>query len=107
MKRNRSPFMKESGIYKITNLINGKFYVGKTKRPFHRRKSEHFCRLKNGEHESSTLQRDWDTVGKDRKNYTFEIIEVIHDDDENKIKEREKYYIELYINNVDCLNSNH
>ncbi|MBZ9616785.1 GIY-YIG nuclease family protein [Clostridium estertheticum] len=107
MKRINYEYMKERGIYKITNKINGRFYIGKTKRPFHRRKSEHFCRLKKGEHESSVLQKDWDTVGHERKNYTFEIIEVIHDDDINKIVEREKYYIEKYINDAKCLNSNH
>lgn len=49
-----------SGIYKITNLTNGKVYVGQSKNIYLRRK-QHFTALRRGSHENREMQRDWNS----------------------------------------------
>lgn len=46
-----------SGIYVITNTINGRQYVGQSQNIFFRRK-QHFVALKNGTHENKAMQQD-------------------------------------------------
>ena len=47
----------KSGIYKITNLLNGKVYVGQSQNVFER-KIQHFTALRNGNHENREMQKD-------------------------------------------------
>jgi group I intron endonuclease len=58
-------------IYKITNKIDGKFYIGSTEYP-ERRFKEHATDLNKGRHHSLYLQRAWDKYGED--NFKFEIL---------------------------------
>lgn len=67
---------KTQGIYKITNLINGKCYIGKSE-DIEYRKKVHFRELNEGNHHSAYLQEDFKKYGKD--NFSFEIIEIIND----------------------------
>lgn len=53
----------ESGIYKITNIITGKSYVGSAKN-FEFRWQRHFNDLRNGKHSSIKLQRSYDKHGE-------------------------------------------
>ena len=46
-----------SGIYKITNLTNGRVYIGQSKNVYLRRK-QHFVALRNGNHENKLMQQD-------------------------------------------------
>ena len=66
-----------TGVYKITNIINGKVYIGESMN-IERRWDEHKLELDNREHHSYKLQEDWNTYGKD--NFKFEILETIDDD---------------------------
>ena len=45
-------------VYKITNIVNGKFYVGSTI-DFNRRVKNHFNFLRNGAHHSIKLQNSF------------------------------------------------
>ena len=47
-----------AGIYKITNLKNGKVYIGQSQNVFIRRK-QHFSALNYGHHENSDMQQDY------------------------------------------------
>jgi group I intron endonuclease len=64
---------KSAFIYKITNLINGKFYIGSTIRAKHIRKYEHFSSLRLGSHYNSYLQKSWNKYGE--QSFKFEILE--------------------------------
>ena len=61
----------KTGIYKITNQINGKFYIGSSK-DLSRRKKDHFRLLKKGNSHSIILQRAVNKYKID--NFKFEII---------------------------------
>lgn len=82
---------KIQGIYKITNLINGKCYIGKSE-DIDYRKKKHFKELAEGKHHSSYLQEDYNKYGKD--NFSFEIIEVIND--ENLLLFAERFIIDKF-----------
>ena len=68
--------MNNSGIYKIVNLITGKYYVGSTK-SFETRKTCHFSRLRNNNHTNKHLQNAYNKYGAD--NFKFEIVEYVED----------------------------
>jgi group I intron endonuclease len=78
------------GIYKITNIINNKIYIGGSINIKHRF-SEHKWQLNNNIHGNIHLQRAWNKYGKD--NFKFEIIEEC---DILLLKETEQQYIESY-----------
>jgi group I intron endonuclease len=88
----------KSGIYKITNLKNGKFYIGSSK-DIERRWWEHKNELNKNSHINKKLQNSWNFYGKD--NFKFEIIEELKD--KNLLLEREQYYLDTfqpYRNNI-------
>ena len=66
--------MLKTGIYKITNLINKKIYIGSAsqKNGIGGRISEHKSDLKNNKHDNSYLQNSWNKYGED--NFKFEIV---------------------------------
>jgi len=86
---------KETGVYKIINLINNKIYVGSsssTKDGFKDRIRTHIRLLNSKTHPNKHLQSAWDKYGS--HNFSFQIIEVI--EDKNKIIEREQFWIDFY-----------
>lgn len=80
-----------TGIYKITNIFNGKVYVGSALDVFNVRIPKHKRDLINLKHHSIKLQRSYDKYGID--NFKFELIEECK---KEQLIEREQYYIDLY-----------
>ena len=76
-----------SGIYKITNLTNGKIYVGQSKNIFLRRK-QHFTALHDGNHENKQMQQDWN---RNNHGFRWDVIEYCP---VNQLNSREKYWID-------------
>ena len=76
-------------VYKITNIINNKVYIGIT-HSIEKRKIQHFKCKKN--HPLYNAIRKY---GPDK--FTFEVIDS--SDDRNTLCELEKYYIRLYKSN--------
>ena len=61
-------------IYKIRNVVNGKFYVGSTV-DSRVRFQTHRRNLKKGKHQSPHMQAAWNKYGEDC--FKFEIIEIV------------------------------
>ena len=78
-----------SGIYRITNLVNGKIYIGSAVDLIDRKKT-HISKLNNGNHENEYLQRSWIKYRQD--SFKFEIIELVENKD--NLIEREQYWID-------------
>ena len=75
------------GVYKITNIINGKFYIGSSKN-IYSRWYQHKKKLNDNIHGNAHLQNAWNKYGE--KNFKFEIIEQCI----NELQfEREQYYL--------------
>ena len=51
-------------VYKMTNLVNGRVYIGKTIRGYRQRWKEHKDELNRGKHCNSWLQEDWRVFGE-------------------------------------------
>jgi len=63
--------VNDSGIYKITNLITGDFYIGSAVK-FKSRFYGHKYHLRNQKHNNKYLQRAWNKY--EEKNFKFEIL---------------------------------
>jgi group I intron endonuclease len=79
----------ESGIYKIVNIKNNKFYVGSSKNLMNRWK-EHSYSLRKNKHINCILQRAWNKYGE--QSFNFEIIESCSP---YLLYEREQFYLDL------------
>lgn len=78
------------GIYKITNIVNGKVYVGQTSDHIYRW-THHRSDLDNKRHHNQHLQSAWNKYGKD--SFIFEFIEECSEKD---LDIREEYWIKFY-----------
>lgn len=68
---------KQIGIYRITNKIDGKSYIGKTGMNFGDRWDSHRSLLNSGKHDNPYLQNAWRKYGGE--NFEFAIVEVVED----------------------------
>ena len=66
--------MKQPVIYKIRNVVNGKFYVGSTNNTRERFRN-HRNRLRKNRHHAKHLQAAWNKYGEDC--FKFEIVEIV------------------------------
>lgn len=78
-----------SGIYSITNTINGKRYIGQTKQLFKIRWNQHKALLRKNKHFNPHLQRAWNLFGE--SSFIFEILE-----ETTELNARERYWILFY-----------
>jgi len=80
----------KSGIYKITNVKNGKFYIGSAK-DIDRRWWEHKNDLKKNKHKNPKLQHAWDFYGEN----SFEFI-ILENVIECELFKREQFYLDMF-----------
>lgn len=92
---------KKSGIYKIINKNNGKYYVGSA-HSFQRRWEKHRRTLRNGCHANDYLQNSWNKYGE--KSFGFFVVEVT---ELKSLLIREQHYLDIAKNEQEkCYNLN-
>lgn len=91
--------MGNSGIYKITNIVNGNFYIGSSSN-IRKRKEKHFRYLRRGCHENKHLQNAFNKYGE--TSFAFEIIKYV--DQINLLKEEQmlldEHFNKPYLYNI-------
>ena len=78
-------------IYKITNLINNKIYIGQTSRTVDIRWQEHQRNMYDDKYKNITLYKAFNKYGIN--NFNIKIIEEV---DNSLLNEREEYWIRTY-----------
>jgi group I intron endonuclease len=88
----------KTGVYKITNTVNSKIYIGSTRDSFKARWKNHIVKLRAGTHPNKYLQSSFN---KHKESvFEFTVVEIIEDN--NSILDREQFYLDLY----QCYNKN-
>lgn len=88
-------------IYQITNMVNGKYYIGSAK-SFERRQWQHKNDLKRNVHKNPHLQAAWNKYGADV--FVFEVLETVPEN-ENQLK-AEDVWLAQHVGQPDCYNIN-
>jgi len=83
--------MNRSGIYKLTNTVNEKVYVGSAVN-LGNRKENHYACLRNNKHKNGRLQHSWNKHGE--ASFEFSILEYV--EDKNNLIEREQFWMDFY-----------
>ena len=86
----KSHIIGHIGIYKITNLKNGKVYIGQSV-DIARRIKEHIHHLKNNCHFNQHLQNSWNKYGEN--SFLFEVIQYC---EEKELDFWEQYFIDFF-----------
>ena len=89
---------KKPGIYKITNIKNGKVYIGSSLN-LKTRIQKHFADLKNNKHHSVHLQRAYNKYGIN--SFKYEILEFIYFNEDRlvlkkELLDREQYWMDIF-----------
>ena len=72
---NHYKIKRMSGIYKIINKTNGKYYIGKAANVYSRFKWEHVVDLNKNQHHNKYLQNSWNKYGQE--NFECFLIEKV------------------------------
>lgn len=79
--------LRNFGVYKITNTITGKSYIGSTTYSFRTRWAAHLLDLKNDNHDNLPLQNAWNKYGEN--SFLFSIIEPTSAENVLSLEQRE------------------
>lgn len=79
-----------TGVYKILNLINGKFYIGSSALNIYNRWNTHKWHLVRNNHHNKKLQNSWNKYDG-IKGFAFIVLEFCEPE---KCIEREQFYID-------------
>jgi group I intron endonuclease len=88
-------------IYRITNMANGKFYIGSAE-SFARREWQHKYALRRNEHKNPHLQASWNKYGEEM--FVFEVVEEIPEG-EDQLPWEDKW-LHKCVGKPDCYNVN-
>ena len=92
--------MKGQFIYKITNLVNDKFYVGSTTNTRERFRT-HRNKLRTNKHHTKHLQAAWNKYGEEK--FSFAVIKVVPDG--ASLQEAEDIWLQTHVGKEYCYNS--
>jgi group I intron endonuclease len=92
MLMNEGSVKTNSGIYKIVNKIDNKYYVGRTAF-LDKRWGQHVWSLKSNRHPNRYLQFAWNKYGES----AFEFIVIEYLENENSLEAAEQCYLDQFI----------
>jgi len=101
-RRRKVELNKLSGIYEISNKINGRKYIGHSKNITYRW-YHHLNNLINGLHHNSKIQNDFNIYGL--SNFEFSILELVDNKENLLIKEQEYLNLLDFDSNYNINNS--
>lgn len=86
--------MTTSGVYKITNIITGKYYIGSS---YHceERWKQHLKGLRHGSHVNTLMLHSFQKHGED--NFKFEIIHPLPESDS---RDKEQWYLDNFYDDI-------
>lgn len=85
-------------IYKITNNVNGKVYIGQTSRSSIKAYwNSHISRLSRNIHHNKELMKDWELHGQSK--FSFEVIESYKTGASVDLSDREIFWVSQYQSN--------
>lgn len=87
-------------IYQITNMVNGKYYIGSSI-SFERRSWQHKNDLKRGVHKNPHLQSAWNKHGGE--SFVFEILETVPEGTQLQVEDT---YLAQHVGKKECYNVN-
>ncbi len=88
-------------IYQITNMVNGKYYIGSAD-SFARREWQHKYDLKRGAHKNPRLQAAWNKYGPEA--FVFEILEELAEG-ASQLQIEDTYLVQ-HVGKPECYNIN-
>lgn len=91
----------KGGIYKITNIINGRIYVGSTYM-FKMRGPSHKNDLIANRHKNTFLQSDFNKCGAAA--FIFEVLEMVEGDEKSRLLCEQKYLDQFFDSGKQCYN---
>lgn len=89
------------GVYKITNISNGRIYIGSTSR-FRTRAQSHSNNLVANRHLNKFLQNDFNKCGNDA--FIFEVVEVVEGTKKDRLDKEQIYIDRFYDGQKNCYN---
>lgn len=90
--KNLTEIPTTGGIYRFTNIVNQKIYIGSAKN-LRKRFVQHLSDLKLNKHHSKHFQNAWNKYGED--NFNYDILEQI--EDVSILILREQYYLDTLL----------
>lgn len=91
----------KSGIYKIINTTNQRFYIGSCKE-FKNRSKNHLRSLEMNKHTNTFLLNDFNKCGTEA--FVFEVLEVVEGTKEERLAREQFYLDQFYDNQQQCYN---
>lgn len=96
LKKQYKQTIPPMGIYRIRNLVNGKFFVGSSLN-LHGKSNSFKFQLRSGLHVNSELQKDFNIFGEE--NFVFEIVDLLEPNEDPTFDYRDdlKVFLEMWV----------
>lgn len=91
----------EGGVYRIMNLVTGRFYFGSTG-CFRKRYASHFTTLAANTHKNAFMLSEYRKYGAEQ--FVFEVIEAVEGGQKERLAAEQTYLNKFYDGQKQCMN---